>query len=288
MRHRVAAVQLAPRIGDVQGNVDDALARVDAAVDQGADLVVLPELFNTGYFCHTGHCDTAYFDLAESREGATVSALREFASARRVIVCGGFFERGEAGAYYNSACLIGPDGEVLGVYRKTHLPWSLTGWEKFYMRPGARLPVFDTPFGRVGVMLCYDRDFPEVARALAAQGAEMILLPNGSSSGMVSMWKQIVRVRAYENQVFVVGSCLTGELDREHGSLGGCSMVVGPSGDVLGVLDEAEGNLIVQVDLDELEQARRRRFMWRDRRPELYANITCGQGHRGLVAAQRS
>lgn len=269
----LAAVQMSATIGARAENLEKAVCLLDEAVRRGALLVTLPELFATGYFSHTGHVDPAYFDLAEPLDGPTMSTMCEYARTNRVWLNVPHYERTTSGDLYNSSVLVDSAGEIVGVYRKTHLPWSLTGWEKFYMRPGSGFPVLETPLGRVGILLCYDRDFPEAARILALRGAELILLPNGASRSLVEMWQKVVSVRAYENQVAILGCSLTGRTDVEHHEFCGHSLYASPTGDILGSLGFEEGVLVVEHDRAAVESARRTRFMSRDRRPELYGDV---------------
>lgn len=271
---KVAAIQMSSEIGCVEKNVAKGKRFVEQAVEQGAAIVCLPELFNTGYFSHTDHVDTAYFKWAEPIDGDTVSAFRQTAKQLGVHIIVPFYEYDRPGVYYNSACLINGQGHVEGVYRKTHVPWSLTGWEKFYIRPGYAFPVFDTPHGKIGIMICYDRDFPEVARTLALKGAETIFVPNGSSKGLTEIWQNMMQVRAYENQVYMVGACLTGRTDEEHHEFSGHSLVTNPFGAIENKLGLEEGIVMADIDPNQIRRARERRFLYRDRRPEMYQKLT--------------
>lgn len=271
---KVAAIQMAPVIGEVAGNVERAAAMAAEAARQGAKLICLPELFNTGYFCHTSHCDPAFFELAEPVDGFTMRTFQQLAADCGVYVTVPFFEREREGLYYNSCSLINDRGEVAGVYRKTHVPWSRTGWEKFYMRPGYDYPVFDTPYGRIGMLICYDRDFPEAARTLGLKGADLIVIANGAPAALIDVWKSIVQVRAYENQLFVLGACLTGQVDEEHHDACGHSILATPRGQIAHVLGREEAALIADIDYGLLREARRERYLYRDRRPEMYGKVT--------------
>ncbi|MBO8141112.1 MAG: carbon-nitrogen hydrolase family protein [Firmicutes bacterium] len=271
----VAGIQMSCRIGDKQANVDKACAMIEEAASQGARLMVLPEMFNTGYFSHTGHVDPGFWDLAEPVGASpTLERLGTLARQLNVFIIAPFVEKGDRGVYYNSAALIGSSGQVLGCYRKVHIPWSLTGWEKFYFRPGYEFPVFSTPLGRIAIQICYDRDFPEGSRSLALQGAELIALPTGCPRNLASLWRAICRVRAYENGLFVVGVGLTGRTDEEHHEFAGNSVAVAPGGEIIASLEFDEGILLAEVDLGAIEAARRRRFIFRDRRPEVYGLVT--------------
>jgi len=273
LKVKVAAVQMASIIGEVEQNRKKAESLVSEAINQGAKIICLPEMFNTGYFSHTSHCDPAYFDLGESIEGITINGFRQLARKHKVFINVPFFELDSPGTYYNSSCLVDDEGNIAGLYRKTHVAWSMTGWEKFYMRQGYHYPVFQTPYGKIGIMICYDRDFPEVARTLGLQGADLILVPNGSSMQLTEIWKNIIQVRAYENQLYILGACLTGRVDEEHHHFTGHSILANPYGEIKGILGREEGILLEEIDLYEIHNARKKRFLYRDRRPEIYGKL---------------
>jgi N-carbamoylputrescine amidase len=261
---------MAPEIGAVEKNVSRAAAFIDEAAAKGAKIVCLPELFNTGYFCHISHIDSDYFQLAEPIPGPTTEKLGAKAQEYGIYIIAPIFEKAKAGYYYNSAALIGPQGEIIGRYRKVHMPWSGTGWEKYYFRPGYNFPVFKTDVGNIGIMICYDRFFPESARLLALQGAEIIFNPAGAPLSLGDSWEFVLRTRASENQLFVVGVGLTGKTDEEHYEVTGRSVIINPRGEIVAQLGREEGVLVAAIDLDEIEQARITRFNHRDRRPEVY------------------
>lgn len=273
-KFKVAAVQMACKIGDVKGNLEKACALLDRAAKEGACLICLPEMFNTGYFSHTSHVDSAYWDLAEPLDGMTLSRVGALAREHRIYVIAPFVEKAGKGVYHNSAALIDRNGKVIGCYRKVHIPWSFTGWEKFYFRPGYDFPVFDTELGKLGIQICYDRDFPEGFRVLALKGADIIALPAGSPRNLVDLWRNICRVRAYENGLFILGAGNTGKVDEQHYEFAGNSLLASPSGEILASLGDEEGIMIAEVDLMAIEEARRRRFGLRDRRPETYCMLT--------------
>jgi predicted amidohydrolase len=237
--------------------------------------VCLPEMAPTGYFCQAdAPSDPDFFDLAEPADGPTVTAFRELAAELGLCVVLGWFERAAPGLYYNTAGLVDDRGTLLGCYRKAHTAWSATAAEKFYVRPGDRLPVFDSPLGRIGLLICYDRDFPEAARTLALRGAQLVCLPTALSVRIGDVWDHVLRTRAYENQVFVIGAGMTGSPGPGQEGFNGRSMVVGPDGAPLGQLGREESVLVVDVDLGAVEAARRARPRDRDRRPELYGAVT--------------
>ena len=271
---KVAAVQTSSEIGQVKENVAKAAALSLQAIQEGANIICLPEMFNTGYFSHTSHVDVTSLKLAEPFDGFTVTTFREMAAKHRTALIVPFVEFYRPGVYYNSAAVIDADGSLLGTYRKVHVPWSHTGWEKFYFRAGYEVPVFDTKFGRIGVIICYDRDFPELSRTIGLKGAEIMFIPNGASISLTETWKSLVVTRAYENQFFVLGACLAGRTDKEHHEFMGASILADPFGKMVNVLGREEGTLVAEIDLAQVTASRQARFLYRDRRPEMYGEVT--------------
>jgi predicted amidohydrolase len=269
----VAAVQMAPKIGAVEENIQRAEAFIDQAAVKGAKIVCLPELFNTGYFCHYGQADKTLFQLAEPIPGPTTNQLGIKAKDHNLHIIAPIFERAAVGYYHNSAAVIDPKGKIVGKFQKVHIPWSAWGWEKYYFRPGYSFPVFKTDIGNIGIMICYDRFFPESARLLALQGAEIVFCPAGAPLALGDSWELVLRTRALENQLFVVGAGLTGGVVGEQ-EVTGRSVVINPQGDILAQLGRDEGVLVLPIDLEEIRQARLSRFDHRDRRPEAYGLLT--------------
>ena len=184
---------------NIRGNKAQALARIEAyvrrAASLGAKIVVTPETCIDGYICHQpGLTRERMCALAEHENGPGIGRLRELAKQLDLYLCVGFSELADD-QLYNTALLIGPDGKTAGKYRKTH------GVEPFY-RVGDSLPVFETRYGKVGIMICYDRQLPEIARTMAAQGAELILVPSNGMWGRMN--DALLRTRCYENGVFLV------------------------------------------------------------------------------------
>lgn len=271
---KVAGVQMACRVGDVEGNVKRAGHLIKEAAREGARLVCLPEMFNTGYFARAGRLDPTYWDLAERLEDSwTLRKMGTLAQKHSIHIMAPFVEKGNPGVCYNSAALLGPDGKIIGCYRKIHIPFSMTGWEKFYFRPGYDFPVFTTSLGRMGIQICFDRDFPEGFRTLALKGAELIVLPTGAPRNLAEVWRMICRIRAYENGLFVLGVGLIGQVDQEHQGFAGNSILASPRGEVIAALDYEEGILLGEINLGAIEEARRLRFGLRDRRPEMYGKL---------------
>ena len=185
--------------------MEKALRLIDEAAGKGANIVALQELFNTPYFPNRPRDSQKYFAMAETIPGPTIDRVADKAREHNMVIMAPIYEREMAGVYYNSAAVIGPDGELIGVYRKMHIPHSDDYIEKYYFKPGnLGFPVFDTPFGKIGVLICYDRHFPEGARALGLAGAEILLIPVASPRPTASeVFVKELMGMAIANQYFV-------------------------------------------------------------------------------------
>jgi predicted amidohydrolase len=251
----VAALQLAPLSGPVTPEtVSGSLAH---AVDQtrrcvaatGADLVVLPEAATTGYT--TGLDRHALWDVVSEVPGPVTAPLQDLAAELGVTLVWGTYERGaDRGTVYNSAVTIGPDGAVLGVYRKTHLyvleHVATGGWAT----PGDEVVVVDTPGARVGAIICFDGDFPELSRINAVLGAEVVARPSAFLRS-ADIWELTTRARAYDNHAYVVAANAVGR-DAGGAHYFGNSLVVGPTGAVLARGTSQEGWVSAALDPDPL------------------------------------
>jgi predicted amidohydrolase len=272
---RVAALQTRPVFGDVEGNARRALALADR-LEPRAALYVFPELAFSGYVFVSQAEARALAETPNARrdaEATGLSALATWAKARRVHAIAGFPERGPGGRVYNSAALIGPDGRVIDVYRKLHLFDA----EKLWFAPGDRAPrVSRVGKAHVGMLVCYDWRFPEVARVLALAGADMIAHP--SNLVVPALAQQAMCVRAMENRVWTVTANRVGEDVRPGVTLGftGRSQIVDPVGRVVASAGPTATKAFA-YGLD-LARARDKRFTSRndlfgDRRPEFYGPL---------------
>lgn len=287
----VCLVQTAPASPCKEENIKTGLSLVDQAAQEPVDFVVFPEMFTTQFFC-VGFTDQKYITLAEPIPGPATEAFGEKARRYGCHILLPMYEKGPLeGEYYNSAALIGPDGKVIeGVLpdgarvpaaRKnyiSHFRWGeMVNDEKFYFRLGPGYPVFETRHGKVGMLVCYERWFPEGWRVLALKGAEMIFVPTASAGYVWEMWICGLRANAAENVVFTAGCNKAGieSVDGRETRYYGMSCVVGPDGRVIAQGPEGEGPALVRgtVDLDEVAEARRRIMIYRDRRPELYGPL---------------
>jgi N-carbamoylputrescine amidase len=274
---------------DPKDNVDRALASIRAAARDGAQLVCLPELFRTRYFCQSE--DHAHFDLAEPIPGPTSGALQQVAREAGVVVIGSLFERRAAGVYHNTAVIIDADGKLLGSYRKMHIPDDPLFYEKFYFTPGdLGFRAFDTACGRIGTLVCWDQWYPEGARLTALAGADVLFYPTAIGwhpaekaefgAAQASAWQTAQRAHAIANGVYVVAVNRVGH-EPSPGETGqgiefwGGSFVADPFGVVLAEASRTEEQtLIVTVDRKHQETVRQHWPFLRDRRIDAYGAIT--------------
>jgi len=285
---KLALVQMRCTV-DADDNLARALARIHDAAKQGANMVCLPELFRTQYFCQTE--DHANFDLAEAIPGPTSQALAGAAREAGVVVVGSIFERRAAGVYHNTAVVIDADGKLLGSYRKMHIPDDPLFYEKFYFAPGdLGFKTFDTACGRIGTLVCWDQWYPEAARLTALGGADLLCYPTAIGwhpsekaqygASQASAWQVAQRAHAIANGVYVAAVNRVGH-EKPPGVQGdglefwGGSFVADPFGVVLAEASRtAEETLIVTCDRRHQETVRRHWPFLRDRRIDAYAPIT--------------
>ncbi len=263
----VALAQLDAELGNLEHNLERVLSYIRRASAEGAKVVVFPELILTGY--HQSLLGSRLTSLALRRTDEPIQALARVAGECGVYLLAGFIERREpADVLYNSAVLCGPNGEIIDIYAKSHVFLS----ERCHFALGDTLPVYETEFGKLGILICYDLCFPEAARILSLKGAELLLAPSAWGRLDEMQWPIHLRARALDNLVFVAGVNRAGIEGDLH--FIGQSMVVHPLGNVLAQLDsDQEGMFVTTIDLDEVAAARRRSDHWFDRRPELYGLI---------------
>lgn len=264
---RIALIQFESCLGDVEGNIAKAIDQIAEATGNGADMVVLPELFNTGY-----HLDTVGPKMSEyaAMDEYTIEALSAAARKNHCYVIAGMpMLHVLKGVPFNSAVFINRDGEIQGSFDKVHL-WAL---ERFYFRSGNSFPVFETEFGKVGIIICYDLGFPEAARTLALRGAELIVCPSAWCKEDMDIWHTNVGCRALENTCFLAA---VNRFGREGSDLymPGHSMVCDPRGHRIAyVEEEAETILYADIDFDEVRKNRATSPYLRDRRPDVYGEV---------------
>jgi predicted amidohydrolase len=268
----VAVVQMHPLLGKVEDNLIAMGKFVDRiCAEQKVNLIVFPELATTGY-----ELGLRFTDVAERVPGPAVNLLAQRAADYSTHIVFGLVTKEKVeSTIYNAAAVIGPDGEILGEYRKIHLP----GEERLAFRPGYRLPVFEATFGNIGILLGWDLAFPETARCLALDGAELLCVcanwghsPAEEREEFVAEWRTYVQARALENSLYVVAGNRIGEEYSYH--FFGDSMVVGPRGEVYASIDEEiEGYAVTTIDLDAVRKTREELQIIQFRSPQSYRPI---------------
>ena len=275
----VAAVQMAMVDGDVATNVATAARLVREAAKRGARLILVPELFEDRYFCEDQRAE----HLSKARPLAGHPTVEHFAALARelnVVLPVSFYER-SGNEQFNSCAIVDADGSILGVYRKSHIPDGPGYSEKYYFRPGdTGFRVWDTAVGRIGVGICWDQWFPEVARAFTLAGAEVILYPTAIGSeptephwDSAPHWQRVMQGHAGANLVPVVAANRVGVEVGSRFTLEfyGSSFIAGPTGDKIAEADRtSETVLTATFDLDEVASLRRSWGVFRDRRTDLY------------------
>nr|MBN1229441.1 carbon-nitrogen hydrolase family protein [Anaerolineae bacterium] len=291
----IATVQMLPDLGEIEDNLvkmSDFIAKI--ASSQKVDLILFPELVTSGY-----ELGLKFTQVAQTIPGPTVNLISQRAQELGVYVGFGLVskERVES-ILYNTAVLVGPDGELIGHYHKTHLK----GEEQMAFREGYKLPVFETEIGAIGLMLGWDLAFPEVARSMTLDGAELLCVLSNWETRDIDEWKTLLKARAYENACFVAGANRVGE--DVTVAFGGESMIVGPRGKVYAHLpgekeieapkdeekkegdgkdskkektkstkEPVEGYVVARIDLDEIKKHREERQHIQNRQPRIYRSI---------------
>ena len=274
---------------DVRDNISRLADGIADLARRGAELIVLQELHNSLYFCQVE--DVQNFDLAEPIPGPSTEIYGELAKRYGVVIVTSLFERRTAGLYHNTAVVIEKDGSIAGKYRKMHIPDDPAYYEKFYFTPGdLGFHPIDTSVGRLGVMVCWDQWYPEAARLMALQGAEILIYPTAigyaaedtpeEQQRQRRAWQTVMRGHAVANGLPVVAVNRVGfEPDPSQQTAGiqfwGTSFVSGPQGEIIyEASDNEEESIIVEMDLEHSEQVRRWWPFLRDRRIDDYSEIT--------------
>ena len=260
-----------------QANIDHQMVLVDEAARQGVQMLCFQEVFTMPYFC--AEQTTRWYEAVERiPDGPTVKLMQEVAKQHGMVIVVPIYEEEQTGVYYNTAAVIDADGKYLGKYRKTHIPHVNPGfWEKFYFKPGnLGYPCFDTAFARIGVYICYDRHFPEGARCLGLNGAEIIFNPSATVAGLSEyLWKLEQPAHAVANGYFVGAINRVGtEAPWNIGEFYGQSYFCDPRGQMLAVGSRDQDELVVaDLDMDKIREVRNTWQFFRDRRPDAYGPI---------------
>jgi len=258
-------------------NVEKHLAMIEDAAKQGVQILCMQEVFTTPYFC--AEQEVRWYDAVEKiPDGPTTKLMQEAAKKHNMVIIVPIYEEEITGIYYNTAAVIDADGTYLGKYRKNHIPHVNPGfWEKFYFRPGnLGYPAFDTAYARIGVYICYDRHFPEGARALGLNGAEIVFNPSATVAGLSEyLWKLEQPAHAVANGYFIGAINRVGhEQPWDIGEFYGQSYFCDPRGQIIAQAPRDEDALVVaDLNLDMIREVRNTWQFFRDRRPESYSQL---------------
>jgi N-carbamoylputrescine amidase len=273
---------------DINHNLDKAVSWVNNAANEGANVICLPELFKSRYFCQKEDID--YFDLAETIPGPSTKALGKIAKENRVTIVAPLFEKRAPGIYHNTAAIINKDGEIEGLYRKMHIPDDPSYYEKYYFTPGdLGYKSFNTEFGKIGTLICWDQWYPEAARITSLKGANILFYPtaigwhphekNEHGKPQFESWMTVQRGHAIANGVYVAAVNRIGLEKENENSPGiefwGSSFICDPQGVIIAQgSTNKEEILLAEIDPGRIEYIRRNWPFLRDRRIDSYNGIT--------------
>jgi N-carbamoylputrescine amidase len=286
-KYKIAVLQL--NLNDVaENNLKKCLLWVRNAASQGAEVISLPELYSSHYFCQSE--DVANFALAEPLYSTSFTAFSKLAKELNIVIIVPFFEKRMAGIYHNSAYIINTDGSEAGLYRKMHIPDDPHFYEKFYFTPGdLGFKAFSTNKGKIGTLICWDQWYPEAARLTALQGAEVLFYPTAIGwhplekeqygDNQHGAWMNVMKGHAVANGVYVAAANRIGLEQYIEGTAGiqfwGSSFIAGPQGEILAQAShDKEEILIAEVDLELQENVRQNWPFFRDRRIDAFGDIT--------------
>lgn len=266
---------------DTSRNLKDTVQKISSAAEKGAQIICLQEMFRSRYFCQTE--DAELFSLAETIPGPTTDTLSEMAAKLGVVIIAPLFEKRTQGIYHNTAVVIDADGSIIGKYRKMHIPDDPCFYEKFYFTPGdSGFQSFQTRYGRIGVLICWDQWFPEAARLTALSGAQFIFYPTaigfqpddaGEVDKQIAAWETVQKGHAIANGIFLASANRVGTEDAL--TFWGRSFVCNPFGEVLAQASQStEEILLASCDLGQIESTRQNWPFLRDRRVDAYQGIT--------------
>ena len=256
--------------------LDKHLPLIEQAAQKGVQILCLQEIFNGPYFCPSQ--DKRWYGAAETIPGPTTELMQGLAKKHNMVMVVPLYEKEMRGVFYNTAVVIDADGTVLGKYRKQHIPQTSGFWEKFFFKPGdGGYPVFKTRYATIGVYICYDRHFPEGARALGLNGAEIVFNPSATVAGLSQyLWKLEQPAHAVANGYYVGAINRVGtEAPWNIGKFYGTSYFVNPRGQIIAEASENNDELVVaDLDLTMIDEVRQTWQFFRDRRPDAYAELT--------------
>ncbi len=258
-----------------QAMLDKHMPLIEEAAKKGVQILGLQEIFNGPYFCPSQ--DKRWYEAAESIPGPTTELFQAIAKKHGMAIVLPLYEQEMRGVFYNTAAVIDADGKYLGKYRKQHIPQVAGFWEKYFFKPGnGGYPVFQTAFAKVGVYICYDRHFPEGARCLGLNGAEIVFNPSATVAGVSQyLWKIEQPAHAVANGYYVAASNRVGtEAPWNIGKFYGTSYFVNPRGQIVAEASEDKDELVVaDLDLSLIDEVRQAWQFFRDRRPDAYKEL---------------
>lgn len=260
-----------------EANLAKHVPLIEQAAAQGVQMLCMQEIFTGPYFC--AEQTTRWYDSTEKiPDGPTTKLMQELAKRHNMVIVVPIYEEESPGVYYNTAAVIDADGTYLGKYRKNHIPHVAPGfWEKFYFKPGnLGYPVFETAYAKVGVYICYDRHFPEGARALGLNGAEIVFNPSATVAGLSEyLWKLEQPAHAVANAYFVGAINRVGhEQPWDIGEFYGQSYFCDPRGQFLATASRDKTELVTaELDFEKIREVRNTWQFYRDRRPETYDEL---------------
>jgi beta-ureidopropionase len=257
--------------------IEKHIELIGKAAADGAQITCLQEIFHGPYF--PAEQDPKWYATAEPEDGPTVTRMREVARQHGMVLVVPFFEEAQTGVYYNTAVVIEADGTVLGKYRKNHIPHvGPCFWEKFYFKPGnLGYPVFQSSVGTVGLIICYDRHFPEIGRALGLKGAEIVFNPSATVESLSKyLWELEQPAHAVANGYWIGAINRVGvEAPLSSARFYGSSYFCDPRGQIVAQASDSQDEVLVaDLDLDMIREVRNTWQFLRDRRPETYAELT--------------
>ncbi len=257
--------------GEKTENLEKAKKLAEMAAQRGAQMACFQELFTTHWFPKDIHPEN--FSLAEEIPGPTTEVMQEIARRTQMVMVLPIFERGSSGSFFNSAVVLDADGEILGKYRKIHVPQIPLWEERAYFQPGdLGFPVFQTRYGRVGIQICWDNFFPEGTRILALKGAQIVFSPTAAAFASQEKWERVICANAATSGVYIIRVNRVGREKKQN--FYGKSFCASPEGELVDEPSGAhEGVMMVTVDLLEIERTRRIWTFLRDRRPEVYGEL---------------
>ena len=267
---RLAGIQISC-VEEKKRNIEKAEKFTQIAIEKGANIVCFQELFTTHWF--PKEMNERHFSLAEEMDGPSIMRMQDLAKKNEIVLVCPLFEKGEENTFYNSAVIIDAGGEILGRYRKIHVPQIPLWEEKYYFSPGSLgFPVFKTKFAILGVQICWDNFFPEGSRILALKGAQIIFSPTAAAFASQKKWETVISSNAISNGIYIFRVNRVGSEEKQD--FYGKSFCISPEGEFMDKpTGMREGIVFIDIDLKSIDKVRKEWPFFKDRRPEVYKEI---------------